>query len=121
MAILGIGTDIIRVSRIDLFLKRTGAQGKALILSPNELHIKSIKSIAGKFAIKESLFKALGIGFTEGINRLAEIEIKNDNKGKPEIITFGIIDKIIRGLNVNKVDVSMSHDGDYVIAFVVLS
>ncbi len=113
-----IGADIIKISRIEQFVRRNKLQGRQMILAPNE-DGSNIKSIAGKFAVKEALLKALGIGFSRGIGRLTEIEVIKDSVGKPSVITYGLVNDIINQKNITNIEVSISHDSEYAIAFVV--
>ena len=85
--IFGIGTDLIKITRI----KNINSLEKfALkILSKNELDLfdslsndKKITFISKQFAGKEAFSKALGTGISAGI-RFKEIEILRDEKGKP--------------------------------------
>lgn len=99
-----IGTDIIRISRIEKSLKNS--RFIEYVFTQNEIeHCKNAQSFAGVFAAKEAYFKALGTGINI---RLNAIEISHNENGKP----------FIKG--VEKSDVSISHDGDYAIASVVL-
>lgn len=89
-----------------------------MILAPNE-EGSNIKSIAGKFAAKEALLKALGIGFSRGLGRLTEIEVVKDAVGKPSVKTYGLVNDLINQKNITNIEVSISHDSEYAIAFVV--
>ena len=114
-----IGTDIIKISRMEQFIQRNQLQGRQMILAPNESGGSNMKSMAGKFAAKEALLKALGIGFSRGISRLTEIEVVKDSAGKPSVITYGLVNDIVNQKNIKNIEVSISHDSDYAIAFVV--
>jgi holo-[acyl-carrier-protein] synthase len=113
-----IGTDIIKISRMEQFIQRNEMYGKQMILAPNECGTNA-RSIAGKFAAKEALLKALGIGFSRGIGRLTEIEIVKDTLGKPSMITYGLVNEIVNQKNITNIEVSISHDSEYAIAFVM--
>ncbi len=88
--ILGVGTDIIKVERIkkilvkyhDRFLNRVFTQDEqAYCLKRKDpaLHL------AGRFAAKEAIVKALGTGFSEGLSWL-DFEIVKDDTGKPTVV-----------------------------------
>jgi len=119
--IIGIGTDIVRISRIRQFIGRNGDNGKSFILAAGEMNIADICSIAGRYAAKEAFLKALGIGFTKGLKRLTEIEISNDINGQPFIITYGLTDEIKRNKGIANIHLTISHDGMYAIAFVLVT
>lgn len=99
-----IGTDIIRISRIEKSLEKESF--KVSVFTDNEiLYSKKAETFAGIFAAKEAYLKAKGTGINQ---RLNSIEINRDEKGKPYISGVG------------HADVSISHDGDYAIASVIL-
>lgn len=99
-----IGTDIIRISRIEKSLEKSSF--KESVFTQNEIaYSKRSETFAGIFAAKEAFLKARGTG----INcRLNTIEICHDDKGKPHIA------------GIENSDVSISHDGDYAVATVIL-
>jgi len=118
--VIGIGTDIVKVSRIRRFIGREGEKPADLILTPKEAQSKkNAHSVAGVFAVKEALLKALGIGFSRGLGRLLEIEVLNDETGKPYVVTSGIVKDILLFKKISCIEVSISHDADYAIAFVI--
>ena len=89
MKIFGIGTDIVNIKRMEKCLKLHGNKFKKDIFSKNEITYCENKKNSGafyakRFAAKEALSKALGTGIRKGIN-FQNIEISNDNLGKPSI------------------------------------
>ena len=99
-----IGTDIVRISRIEKSL--VNEHFKASVFTSDEiLYCKKAESFAGIFAAKEAYFKAKGTGINKRLNC---VEISHDDKGKPFIV------------GVENSDVSISHDGDYAVASVIL-
>lgn len=99
-----IGTDIVKISRIEKSLNKDSF--KNMVYSENEInYCKSAESFAGLFAAKEAYLKALGAGINK---RLNQIEILHNEKGKPYIY------------NVENSDISISHDGEYAVATVIL-
>lgn len=99
-----IGTDIIRISRISKSIKKQHFLESVYTESEIE-YCKKDESFAGIFAAKEAYLKALGTGIDR---RLNTIEILHDSLGKPYIN------------GVENSDLSISHDGDYAIAVVIL-
>lgn len=119
--IKGIGTDIVKVERINKIINRTstfleGAFTKEEISYFNNKK-NNIESIAGTFAAKEAVSKALGTGF-RGFG-LKDIEIIRNEYGKPEV---KLSDKIVELFELTdyKIHLSISHSSDDAIAFVVL-
>ncbi|MCD7904235.1 MAG: holo-ACP synthase [Clostridiales bacterium] len=106
----GIGTDIIKVERL------TDAKESFLSFAFTERELKEFggkpERLAGCFAAKEALVKALGLGFRE--IGLKDIEILHDEPGKPVVNLRGAAEKY-GGLIYN---VSISHEKEYAAAFV---
>lgn len=99
-----IGTDIVLISRIEKSIKSPSFLNK--VYTENERqYCKSAQSYAGLFAAKEAYFKALGTGIKFPIN---DIEICHNDNGKP----------YIKG--IENCDLSISHDGDYAMATVII-
>lgn len=99
-----IGTDIVKISRIEKSLEKESF--KKIVFSENEInYCKTAESFAGLFAAKEAYFKALGTGICKQLNKL---EILHNEQGKPYF--NGILN----------CDLSISHDGEYAVATVIL-
>jgi holo-[acyl-carrier protein] synthase len=122
--IYGIGTDIVDTSRFQRFLDTgNSALLERLFTVAERFRCEKRKdaasSLAARFAAKEAFLKALGTGLRDGISWL-EIEVSNDELGKPELTLSG---KAAEQFQVNKlksVHLSLSHDGGNAIAMVVL-
>ena len=119
--ILGIGTDIIEIDRISraidntpMFLEKIFTKREIEQLTRSKLRVESV---AGNFAVKEAVSKALGTG-VRGIN-FKDIEVLRDELGKPVV---EVSDKIKELIKVNNYlfNVSISHNRTCAIAFVVL-
>ena len=125
MKILGIGVDIVQNKRL-----KKSIQNKSFLLRLfTLLEIKNSRLIkeksiyfSKKFAAKESFSKALGIGFRKGLN-FKDIEILNDNLGKPYINLNNKTKKILsKTLKVKNFDLflSISDEKKYSIAFTII-
>lgn len=99
-----IGTDIVKISRMEKSLKSKSFLEKVFTENERE-YCKKIESFAGVFASKEAYFKALGTGIKLPLNQL---EVLHDEHGKPYLN------------GIENSDLSISHDGDYAIATVIL-
>ncbi len=125
MKILGIGVDIIQNKRIgkliksEKFIKRSFSK-KEIELSKNTKN--KINFFAKRFAAKESLSKAIGTGFRNGLN-FKDIEILNDKNGKPfyskKKKVSDLINKIFEIKNYH-ILLSITDERDYSIAFTIL-
>lgn len=118
--IIGIGTDIIEIDRIEKAINRNnGFLDKVFTAREIEMFKERnmrAEVIAGNFAAKEAVSKALGTGF-RGFS-LVDIEILRDQLGKPIVYLSDDMEKII---NANhRINVSISHNRTAAIAFVVL-
>tara|TARA_B110000014_G_scaffold259187_1_gene246538 strand:- start:548 stop:940 length:393 start_codon:yes stop_codon:yes gene_type:complete len=128
MKIFGIGTDIVNIRRIDKALKKNGKKFKNRIFSKNEIKYCEDKKypssyFAKRFAAKEAFSKALGIGIRKGVN-LKDIEILNDNFGKPNVLLKGYVSKYLMKKIKNKkyfVYLSLSDDKPWAQATVIIS
>ncbi|MFZ1370394.1 MAG: holo-ACP synthase, partial [Ferruginibacter sp.] len=90
--IFGIGTDLIEVERVaEKMEKKSGF--KELVFSPAEIIYCETMTFkyehyAARFAAKEAFLKAIGTGWRNG-TAFNEIEIYNDEAGKPGIRFYG--------------------------------
>ena len=122
--IFGIGTDIVRVKRMQENIKKFGDKFAERILSEEELaeyhkYAEPSRLLAKRFAAKEAASKAMGTGFRDGVT-LKQIFITHDPLGKP-ILNF--IDAAKEFINLNGVKeshVSISDEQDYAVAYVTL-
>jgi len=122
--IFGIGTDLIKITRI----KNINSLEKfALkILSKNELDLfdslsndKKITFISKQFAGKEAFSKALGTGISAGI-RFKEIEILRDEKGKPIFTAINSLKSFMLNLGITRTHISITDEREYAMAFAIL-
>ena len=121
--IFGIGTDIIHVPRVERELARTEGLKQSLF-TPREIAYcesrgKSAQHFAARFAAKEAFLKAMGTGWRDGY-RFNEIEILNDELGKPEALVYGEVKKYCDGQGITRIHVSLSHTQDLAKAVVIL-
>ena len=122
--IVGIGTDLARISRLQQSLDRFGDKFAVRILAPVEMEEFRLKThqarmLAKRFAVKEAAAKALGTGIGEV--SWQDIYIEHDESGAPILRFQGMADSIARQKNIGHLHVSISDEHDYALAFVVLS
>src|SRR5881397_1714027 len=77
-------------------------------------------SLAGRFAVKEAILKALGTGWSAGV-RWSDIQVLNDSAGRPVATVHGRVGALVREAGVTGIHVSLSHDAEYAIAEAVLT
>ena len=126
MKIYGIGTDIVKVSRLKNIIRNKSFISR--LFSVDEiLKCKRIKNpstcFAKRFAAKEAFSKALGTGISDGVN-FNEIVILNKKSGKPYINIIGqtkiILNKKFKRKK-SKFSLSLSDEKKYAVAFVTIS
>ena len=123
--IIGIGLDMIEVARIRSVSSRWGGKFEKRVFTPGEIaYCRSKKNpfqrLASRFAAKEAIFKALGTGWQRGVG-WTEIEVTNDELGKPSITLSGRTEQLSRQLGVRNIFVSMTNTQDYGAAQVILT
>ena len=121
--IFGIGTDLIEVERVaEKMEKKQGF--KELVFSAAEIIYCEARTFkyehyAARFAAKEAFLKAIGTGWRNG-TAFNEIEIYNDEEGKPEILFHGLTAKTISDMKLGKIFVSLSHLKTMACAMVII-
>lgn len=122
--IFGIGTDIVRVARMQEDLDRFGERFAERILTANELreyHQNNNKAnfLARRFAAKEAAAKALGTGFSDGV-QLHDIEVAHDTQGKPLLEFRGRARQFMQEKSIGVAHISLADELDHAVAFVTL-
>lgn len=126
----GLGIDIVCISA---FAKICGDPSAPFVqkhFTPGELSYSeralgdTVTHLAARYAAKEATIKALESAHLfrpAAINHLdyREIEVANDPHGRPYLIFYGEVQRLVRELNVQSV-ISLTHDGDYALAQVIL-
>ena len=116
MSITGCGCDIVKIERfvgVSQRFKEKYFTVKELEYIDNKPKEKQVETIAGLFAVKEAVLKAIGIGGGNGLSIL-EIEISHTKNGQP---TAKINHELYRDIVLN---VSISHTDTDALAFVVI-
>jgi holo-[acyl-carrier protein] synthase len=123
---LSTGVDIIELDRIHRALERYGDRFLARIYTPEEIarYGKRLPELAARFAAKEAVSKALGVG----INHMSahgigwrDVEVLPDPLGKPEVHLTGRARQLAQEQGLRQWAISLSHGRDYAVAFVVAS
>ncbi|MBP3886411.1 MAG: holo-ACP synthase [Cellulosilyticum sp.] len=119
--IIGIGTDIIEIDRIQKVISKTKSfLDKAYTIREQNyyvIHHKHVETLAGFFAAKEAVSKALGTGFRSFGMR--DIEIVPNAIGKPEVYLYDNAKKLADELGITTIHVTISHCKAYATAFAV--
>ena len=119
-----IGIDIVEIKRLRRVSKKWGKAFLEKVYTPRELAYSQSKRfpaqhLAARFAAKEAIFKALG-EVTSHFVGWKNIEILNDNFGKPIVHWHGDAEKIRKKKNLKGALVSLSHTENYAVATAML-
>lgn len=112
--IVGIGVDVADVARLQEALQRTPALATRLFADSER--DRPVRSLAGYFAAKEAVAKALG--GPSGL-RWLDVVVTHDVLGKPELEVTGTVAAAAAGLGITDWHVSISHDAGICVAMVV--
>lgn len=125
--IYGTGIDLIEIDRIKKELEKAKEKFCDMVFTNNEiaycqrganLNIQS-QCFAGRFVAKEAFFKAIGTGLRDGI-RWKDVEVMNNEMGKPELFLQNKALEIIKNENISNIQLSISHSNKVAAAIVIL-
>ena len=116
---MDIGIDIAEVSRIESLAKQH-KQFLTRVYTEREISYctrrkNKYQHFAARFAAKESVLKALGVGWAQGI-KWKDIEVFNEPNGRPRINTYGAVKRLMEQKGVKEILISLSHTSQYAIA-----
>ncbi|HEX8515960.1 MAG TPA: holo-ACP synthase [Bacteroidia bacterium] len=120
--ILGLGTDIAEVHRIAKSIINISFKEKVFSkaeIAYCETKANKEESYTARFAGKEAFFKALGTGWRGGM-AFNEVEVWNDELGKPTLNILGNTAEIVKERNIKVIHISLSHIKDVAMATVIL-
>jgi len=120
--IVGIGNDIIEIERIEKAISKESFKNKVYTqreLENIEKRGDRVETYAGIFSAKEAISKAIGTGVREF--SLTDLEILNDDLGKPYVVVSEKLDKIIKSKKEDyQIEISISHSKKYATAIAVI-
>ena len=120
MNVLGHGVDITECPRMTELLDRHGDRFLKRVFTPHELdycrkHKESTQHLAGRFAAKEAVLKALGTGM-RGQMKWTDVQIANNDLGKPEIALAGESALVAERQGISQILVTISHTREHAVA-----
>jgi holo-[acyl-carrier protein] synthase len=123
--LIAVGTDILRVERIEEVVGRLGDRFVRRILTPHEqaeyrASKQPVRFLAKRFAAKEAIAKSLGTGIGRGVS-WQDIQIEHDSNGAPLVRLGGGAERVARERGGERVALSLADELDYVVAFAVLA
>ncbi len=121
--IVGLGTDIAEIDRIEKAIGRHGDNFLRRIFTPQEMaycdrHRNRAERYAARFAAKEAAMKALGTGWRKGV-RWLDIEVVRAPEGKPTLRLAGRAAEFAKELGVRNISMTITHSGNTALAHVI--
>lgn len=121
MAIIGHGIDIIETARIRRCVQEHGQRFLDRVFTPAEQRYcqqnrrRYYEHLAGRFAAKEAVLKALGTGWRGGI-AWTDVEILPVSGGQPRVHLSGQCHRIAREMGITHWHLSISHITTHAVA-----
>ena len=120
--VLGLGSDLIEIARIESSIARFGERFLRRVFTPGEIAYcrrkrNAAESFAARFAAKEAGAKALGTGICHGIS-WPEIEVRREPSGRPTLHWSGRARERAAALGVQRTTVTLTHSRDLAMAVV---
>lgn len=122
-----LGTDIVEVNRIKTAIENSkSGRFSARVFTPDEISYCESKkaskyqSYAARFAGKEAVSKAFGTGIGKNA-QFNEIEILNDEAGKPFIKLYGNSKEFYDNMGAAEISITLSHCKEYAVAYAAIS
>jgi len=124
VSVRGIGVDVVKVERIAQALERFGEKMEQRLFTEDErtycrTHKDPLPHLAARFAAKEAAFKAIGTGLSGGVG-WKHAEVIQPGGRQPRIAFHGVALERFRELGCRDAHVSLTHDGGFAIACVVI-
>lgn len=122
--ILGVGTDLMAVARLEREITRHGSDFLTGFLGPSEIAAgcrkhAGVRFYAACFAAKEAFLKALGTGLTGGISWL-DVEVVMDDQGRPGVVLTGEASRAADAAGARRAHISLTGSNRIVMATVLL-
>jgi len=124
--IYGIGVDLQKIDRFQQAIDRWGKRLVGRLFTPWEVgYCKRKKrgyyhSLAGKFAAKEALWKALGVGGLQPFSWKG-LEVLNDPHNKPYFAKTQVLQERLTALGIKGAFLSITHTSEHALALVILT
>jgi holo-[acyl-carrier protein] synthase len=122
--VLGVGTDMIEIERMQASYDRFGERFLERIFTPGEIAYcmrkkNAAESLAARFAAKEAGAKALGTGISHGVS-WKEIEVRREPSGRPTLHWSGRAGELARQMGVKRTSLSLTHSRQLAMAVVIV-
>lgn len=121
MNIIGIGTEIVECARVGKMILDHGEPFLRRLYTEREIRdcqarTKATEHFAGRFAAKEAVLKALGIGAARRVDR-RDLEVRRKSRGEYEVYVQGAAKEATIERGVKEVRLSISHCRAFAVGF----
>ena len=122
--ILGIGTDLVQIERIEKAITSERFRERIYTEAERNLIAKRPMCAAGNFAVKESVVKAFGTGFSVTMTgktvKPTDIEVLREETGKPYVRLYGTAKEVFEQMGGKRLHVSITNERELAMAYVIL-
>ena len=123
MQIVAHGIDLVDCPRIEQMVQRHGERFLKRVFTDTErayakANRNEIEKLAGRFAAKEAILKLMGTGW-RGKIAWTDIEVTNNEAGRPEVALSGEVKAIADRLKIGRISISITHTANFAIASAV--
>lgn len=121
--IYGLGIDLVEINRIKETIERFGERFLDRVFTKREIgywktHKNRYEHLAGRFAAKEALLKAISTSWPKV--SFTDVEVVNTRSGSPKIGVQGRAKDLLDKLNLRNIFLTISHTKDYATAVVII-
>lgn len=121
--VLGIGTDLIEIARIEKSVAKFGDHFLHRVFTPGEIAYcyqkkHAAESLASRFAAKEAGAKALGTGISRGVT-WKELEVRRNPGERPTLHLTGRAAELAKRMGIVRLSLSLSHSRELAFAVVI--
>lgn len=122
--IIGIGTDIVSIQRVEQAIDRFGERFIKKVFTDGEAGAcknrkEQASFFASRFAAKEAVLKALGTGISRGIH-FKDVEVCREIGKRPEVVLHKKAKDAAKSIGAGNIHLSLSHDAGFAVAFAVI-
>ncbi len=124
MSIVGIGTDIVSIKRIEKVLSKQSDKFLKRVLTENELKqlpegVKArVYFVSKRWAAKEAVSKAFSTGIGDSLS-FQDIDIQHEPSGAPIVVLSERAQRLSASKGITNIHISLSDENKYAVAFVV--
>lgn len=123
--IAGVGVDTVDIERVVRIVNKYGERFLSRVFTEREIEyalsakVKIHERLAGRFAVKEAVMKALGTGKSGGI-LWKDVETLRGPRGEPRVKLHGKAREYAERAGIKTVHASITHDGKMAVGFVIM-